>query len=225
MWLTTLCLLLTAEGDSPNQPTPIKESPAATKPADKSIADQNLSQVSLELSALLKREAGAKTPVERSSAILALTEMYGAMMRDKRQETHVFLHNMRFQLRGRLVHVRDDLKAKIAGEERRAGKKETPVLDEEQIALRHSLASSLAMSDRSLASPTMMFNRGGGFVDDTVANGRALIELIERTINPDFWDTNGGPGVIIYYAPLQCLVVLATGSTHEQIGGLLDAVR
>jgi hypothetical protein len=224
MWLTTLCLVLAAgEGTSPGS---LPNSPAAeAKPAEKSIADQNLSQVSLDLSALLKREAGAKTPAERSSAILALTELYGAMMRDKRQDTHVFLQNMRFQLRGRLMRVRDDLKAKIAGEERRAGKKETPVLDEEQIALRHSLASSLAMSDRTLASPTMMFNRGGGFVDDTVANGRALVELIERTINPDFWDTNGGPGVIIYYAPLQCLVVLATGPTHEQIGGLLDAVR
>ena len=71
----------------------------------------------------------------------------------------------------------------------------------------------------------MMFSRGGGIVADTAANGQALIDLIERTINPDFWDVNGGPGTIIYYAPLQCLVVLATGEVHEQIGGVLDAVR
>jgi hypothetical protein len=49
--------------------------------------------------------------------------------------------------------------------------------------------------------------------------------LIERTINPDFWDVNGGPGTIMYYPNLQCLVIRATGEVHEKIGGVVGGVR
>jgi hypothetical protein len=52
-----------------------------------------------------------------------------------------------------------------------------------------------------------------------------LVDLIERTINPAFWDVVGGPGTIFYYAPLQCLVVRATTEVHENLGGFVGNVR
>jgi hypothetical protein len=51
------------------------------------------------------------------------------------------------------------------------------------------------------------------------------VALIERTINPNFWEVVGGPGSIVYYAPLQCLVVRATAEVHENIGGSVGDVR
>jgi len=55
--------------------------------------------------------------------------------------------------------------------------------------------------------------------------GAELVELIERTINPSFWDVAGGPGTIVYYRPLQCLVVRATAEVHGQVGGVLGDLR
>ena len=49
--------------------------------------------------------------------------------------------------------------------------------------------------------------------------GQVLVELIRQTISPEFWDVNGGPGVILYYRPGHALVVRATGDVHARIGG------
>src|SRR5205823_9827969 len=75
-----------------------------------------------------------------------------------------------------------------------------------------SLAESLYLLNQTQGGPSQLLGFGGGaFPND---NGLALVELIERTINPAFWDVNGGPGTIVYYAPLQCLVVRATSEVH-----------
>ena len=63
---------------------------------------------------------------------------------------------------------------------------------------------------------------GGGAAPDSSAE---LIELIERTISPDHWDTNGGPGSIVYYQPLQVLVIRASGEVHGRVGGLVGGLR
>lgn len=55
--------------------------------------------------------------------------------------------------------------------------------------------------------------------------GKDLVELIERTISPDTWDVNGGPGSIVYYQPLHVIVVRQTGEIHEQLGGVLGQLK
>lgn len=52
-------------------------------------------------------------------------------------------------------------------------------------------------------------------------HGWELVELIQRTIVPDYWETRGGPGVIRYDAMRMALVVRANTTTHERIGGFL----
>ncbi len=222
MWLTTLCLVFVADGFA-----------AATSPAVQSAKTQAVSgecraltALSLDLNRLLKQNSQARSPAEQQAAIISLTNLYREMMQHDLRNEHEFLKNMAAQLRSRLVRVRDDLQRQIAREERLPSASQeavAPSLDDEQIALRHSLAVSLAMSDQTLGTPALAFSSGGGAILES--NGRALVELIERTINPAFWDTNGGTGTVFYYAPLQCLVVVATGHIHEEIGGLLDGVR
>jgi hypothetical protein len=65
--------------------------------------------------------------------------------------------------------------------------------------------------------------RGGG--PGPRDHGQALVDLIERTISPDIWDTNGGPASIVYFAPLKVLVVRATSEVHESVGGVLGGLR
>lgn len=63
---------------------------------------------------------------------------------------------------------------------------------------------------------------GGRAVRD---NGQELVELIQSTIAPEHWDVNGGPGSIFYYAPLRVLVVRASGTAQEAVGGVVNGLR
>jgi hypothetical protein len=60
--------------------------------------------------------------------------------------------------------------------------------------------------------------RAGGAIPD---DGWALVELIQRTIRPDFWESAGGPGTIRYFAMRRVLVVRATTEVHEDLAALL----
>lgn len=62
---------------------------------------------------------------------------------------------------------------------------------------------------------------GNGMFD----NGWDLVDLIQRIVQPDFWETKGGPGVMHYFAARKVLVVRATSDVHEQIKDLLIALR
>src|SRR5207253_10728677 len=86
-----------------------------------------------------------------------------------------------------------------------------------------SPAASLPLLDHAQGGPGSLLAFGGAPVPP--GYGPDLVALIERTINPAFWDVNGGPGTIVYYAPLQCLVVRATAEVHGNIGGLVGGLR
>jgi hypothetical protein len=85
------------------------------------------------------------------------------------------------------------------------------------------LGDSLAILDQAQNGPGQWAALGGGPL--AADWGPDLVELIERTINPAFWDVAGGPGTIVYYRPLQCLVVRATSEVHGRVGGLVGDLR
>jgi hypothetical protein len=68
-------------------------------------------------------------------------------------------------------------------------------------------------------------NSGSALDQQAQANGQALVDLIQDTIAPDSWDIRGGPGSIVYYNPLRCLVIRQTGDVHDALGDLLGAAR
>ena len=64
--------------------------------------------------------------------------------------------------------------------------------------------------------------QAAGGIPDT---GWELVELIQRIVAPDFWDSRGGPGSIRYFAMRKVLVIRATTDVHEQVRDLLTALR
>jgi hypothetical protein len=64
----------------------------------------------------------------------------------------------------------------------------------------------------------------GGLQQQTQANGDALVDLIEKTIAPESWDINGGPGSIVYYGNLHALVVRQSEEGQSDVGNLLKAL-
>jgi hypothetical protein len=131
-----------------------------------------------------------------------------------------------------LTRIKKDVKAKM----KRAGRPDETLTDEEVLALAdvdfvtQSLADHLALAGSTLGGPAAVFgqaNAGPGAMGGGAGPfdyGPSLVDLIQRTIVPDFWDVNGGPGTIVYYRPLMCLVVRATSDVHHRLGGTLDAL-
>lgn len=185
-----------------------------------------------ETSAAMRREASA-APGERADAIRGLCELHRTLLTDSRYEQVDKLKDLRGRIYSRLRRVQLELKRESA-EAEPAGKaepREATLLaaaeksaeqDRMALAAADSLASSMAILDVSIGGPNALVAHGGRAVPD---NGQALVDLIERTINPAFWDTNGGTGSIVYYQPLQCLVVRASGDVHQRLGGLVGGLR
>jgi hypothetical protein len=94
-----------------------------------------------------------------------------------------------------------------------------------------SLAASLSLAGQSQGGPGYLLSGGVGPAGalgggaGTGDYGPELVALIERTINPAFWDVVGGPGTIVYFQPLQCLVVRASSEVHGNLGGLIGGLR
>jgi hypothetical protein len=58
-------------------------------------------------------------------------------------------------------------------------------------------------------------------LDEVVAarNAAFLIDLIKSTMDPQSWDTSGGPGTIVYHHPTQSLVIKQTAEFHGVLSG------
>jgi general secretion pathway protein D len=94
-------------------------------------------------------------------------------------------------------------------------------------AITQALGDQLSIMGASLGGAAGVFSQagaaGGGVGPPDY--GQDLVDLIQQTIQPEFWDIHGGPGTIVYYRPLHCLVVRATSEVHHSLGGTLGALR
>lgn len=92
-------------------------------------------------------------------------------------------------------------------------------------AARESSSTARRASARDEATapdPVQPELAGGAGVPATALE---LIQLIETTVVPESWASNGGPGTITYWRPGMALVIRQTGEVHHQIGGTLGQLR
>ncbi|MGI8981048.1 MAG: hypothetical protein ACR2FY_17620 [Pirellulaceae bacterium] len=205
--------VLAAPASSNSDSSKAKDTEA--KPAKRLAAE-----IDRDISAALKREATAKILKERGKAIEQLCSLHYEITSDERFTTLDQMQSLRAKIWGRLVKVKADLKRQLA-------KDGQPQLDDAQAEAAQyassNLAGAMGLSDFATGGPSNYFGRGGA--SQTDYNAQQLIELIQRTISPDFWDVVGGPGVIFYYPQLQVLVIRATSEIHDDIGGTVGALR
>ncbi len=190
--------------------------------------------ISADLKEVMRAEALAKTQSDRAVAIHQMSVLYRELIHDPRLETAPTLKSYKAKLWSRLVRVKKKLEIKLAHEQRGAGPpvadtaRQQQDLQQQQAtsAASQELAEHMTLASYTLGGPSRVIAEaglafGGGVRDDSAA----LIELIERTISPEFWETNGGPGSMFYYAPVHALVVSATQEVHDNVGGALRALR
>jgi hypothetical protein len=180
-------------------------------------------EINHDLREALRAEALATSPGERSEAVHRMAEIYREILADPRLPHSEALKGYRTRLWSRMTRVKQAL-------EREARRQSSSMDSEQQAAIEQAaqdLAEQMSLMNYTLGGPAYVFQKGGGAFGGRAVNdhGQELIQLIERTIRPDFWDTAGGPGRMFYYQPLMALVVTATSEVHGNVGGLLGDLR
>ena len=175
----------------------------------------------------MRREATARTDRERAEAIHQLTVLYNELKHDPRLRDSETLTSHKNRLWGRLTKVKRDLQREFDRGDSNDNVSKPSELDASVDEITAGLTDSLSLVGYAAGGPAHLLaqvqgSRGGGAIPDY---GPGLVELIERTIAPEFWDVAGGPGTIFYYAPLRVLVVRATSEVHHKIGGTLGGIR
>jgi hypothetical protein len=223
-WILVLAAVLGSDQGG----STLKSSEVPTSGAQQTAAtERGFHEFQQQISELLKRESQSKDQAARAAAVRAMCALHAEIVHDARYSNSDVLKEYRGRLWSRLTKVKAELKQQLA---RNKSNKESldnlatlESADSASVAAAESLATSLSLLDQvqSGPGPIMAFGGGPGAPDW----GPDLVALIERTINPSFWDTVGGPGSIYYYRPLLCLVVRATAEVHEQIGGVIGGLR
>lgn len=215
---------------------------AADRAADE-VAPQVKDQVTVEaahprpmhdihqdLRAAMRKEAEETDAAQWAATVARLALIYGEIMRDPRLPDSPTLAGYRVKTRARLLSIQKDLERDLE----RQGKDLPPDSSRAQagaslgnapwemsLSLAGESADQLATRWKEVAARWGIAQGGAARGD----YGQVLVELIRQTISPEFWDVNGGPGVILYYRPGHALVVRATGDVHARIGGTVDALR
>lgn len=108
-----------------------------------------------------------------------------------------------------------------------SGYERSPLLQQLQRTLKRRLTLIQKHLDRQLRSS----GDAPAVAEDTQHHGGAavagwdLVELIQRTIKPKFWESRGGPGSIYFYPQGRALVIRATSVIHDDVRDQLQNLQ
>ena len=190
--------------------------------------------IGVEMRGLLRAQARAKTDLESCRLVQQMCILFREVVRHPQWESSERLMAHKAQLSARLRKVSQRLQSQLSRRQREVFRR---TYEPDILAATDRFAKELQWMGATLGGPAQLVAfatglsgastgsaapaldaAGGAAVNDA----QQLIELIQRTIMPEFWDRNGGPGTIVYYAPVHALVVRAARGVHQRLGGLLQ---
>ena len=198
---------------------------AGSSPA---VAPRRYHEIERDISDALRSEARAQEPQAQAEAVRKMCILYRELAIDPRLATSDELKSYKAKVWSRLTRIKRELEQRVARQSgNRSGRGPSEAESQAIQDAATSLAAQMSYSNYTLGGPAYVLSHsgaafGGGAVND---HAQELIDLIQRTISPDFWDVAGGPGSMFYYRPLMALVVRATSEVHDDVGGLLGALR
>ena len=187
-------------------------------------ADTSLTTLRHETRELLRKEAILVAGPQKDAAVTALCDLYVVLRQDPRYDDSEMLQHDAGKVRHRLTSA-----ARLRESRLRRAKVTRPsaiaeAVDQALRSLKNDTETlDYAAEDQDLLRPSEALagaQAAGGAQD----NGWQLVELIQRIVAPEFWDVQGGPGSMHYFAMRRVLVVRATSDVHEQIRDLLIAL-
>ena len=187
---------------------------------------RSYTQIDRDISAFLRSEALAKSDFSRAAAIRDLCTLAIEVRFHPRFEKSLMMQTLKNRICSRLAKISKKTARRLSNKKISDDK---ILLSEvtEQPDIDLLLSQNMHLAGFSSGGPLSFFARthganGGGIIE---RNADDLIRLIQNTIDPSFWDVNGGVGTIVFYAPLNALVVRATEEIHYKIGGSISRLE
>lgn len=212
------------------------------KPAQKPVVDFRK-----DLKSFMKRLKLKDDPAQRYGAIVDLCLLHDQIVNDSRFSVNKQLRGVRAVAAAKLKICLREIEVDIKKAERELAKLAKENADPEADATKDRRKKNNSDGDTELSEQQVNYlwqaedmdsitqmtggpiriwsHSGGSFAGPLCDHGPELVRLIESTINPDSWRTNGGNGVIEYYQPLRILVVGASSKIHDDMTDLLRTLR
>lgn len=176
------------------------------------------------VSKLMRDAATATDNEQRHAAIESLCDAYAAIRLHPGYDDSEILRGEAAKVRRRLItesdRMSDELKREGIEKPVTLSRRVDEVLKESATAPQQpAIAGGDEHNVDVIRDSEAIQNRQAGAA--IAGEAWALVELIQRTVHPDFWETTGGPGSIRYFAIKRVLVVRATTQVHEDLVALL----
>lgn len=181
----------------------------------------------------LRLESTAETGTPKDDAATALCDLYVVLRGDARFQSSEMLQGDATKVRRRLLTIARRREIQL---ERQGIQRPSELGRQVDAAIKKSLTEEgngsvdvvegqINLNSDSAAGEASGGAGGSGGGAGGGGGGWQLVELIERIVAPDFWESRGGVGSIQYFAMRRVLVVRATSDVHQQIKDLLTALR
>ena len=214
---------------------------SSAHPNPDEAAGRSIGAMRKDARAFATRSRKAKTDEELSRAVVDLCRLHREVVADTRFGKSRELQGIQAQLRQRLRTIQTAVKNKIARAERTRKKQLSAAgLRDDQTGqasspdqpsagdfdyLADQISRQMAFANQLTGGPSQVFAYASGNWAGPPDNGPELVRLIEETINPEFWERNGGPGRIRYYKPLMIIVVTGSMEVHSDLNRMLRTLR
>lgn len=218
---------------------------AQEKLAAKQASPREPAEISREQTALVRLASKKVDEPKRVKAIVDLCKLFVEIGEHPEVDKNPTLQRVSVELQTRLRGIEDRLvselrrsnipepesmiEAERAKRKTRGGYKTTTTASEfETSTASNAHGSSSSASDSGTNSETLENSSrpnglgGPSGIDDM---GWWLVDLIRHTVEPDYWDTAGGPGTVVYYGPSRALVIRGSWRVHEAVADMLSALR
>ncbi len=190
-----------------------------------------------ELEVFSKRAKDSESDESRLNSVLDLCMLFYEIRTDRRYATSETLQGY-----GRRVHYRlNEVKKQIVKDSKNksqavdtrqsaVGSIDYDELDQEtadeMYAVAVGISDQMQLISWSHGGAHRVVDSAGGYFGGILeANADDLIRLIENTIHPDTWETNGGINGIGYWSQSMVLVVRATTQVQEDLERFLNMLR
>lgn len=212
---------------------------------------RSIREYRLDVKTFMKLSKRDDAQIQRN-AIFNLCELHWELVNDPRLETNQQVQGFRVVIANRLEAFAKEVEkqqlrsARLAWQNRKNGSDETrneetrsnappterkvsdsagPSHVDEGEAMYQSSSDAYYSMGQLTGGPNQLFGYAGGRLGPPWDHGPDLVNLIQNTINPDFWRANGGNGVIHYFRPLRVLVIGASTQVHQDTLDLLYKLR
>lgn len=206
------------------------------------IETRAIGDIRRDMEAFIKRSKNADGPDEKAEAAVELCILHHQIVTDPRFGQADRLTSFRAITATRLKKIKKEielvLKRQARAEKKSKRSKHAAASETHQQKIQakadaasgemtfetyHEIvAGEVESMSQFTGGPLRLWSYAGGAQCDY---GPDLVDLITNTIDPDFWESNGGEGVIEYYQPLRIIVVGGTTQVQNDITDMLRLLR